>query len=917
MTDFCQTRLQLGCTSRSLKIVPSTGLDPKMTVFGRFPYPVTATFIQISITTLLFYGLSGLCSLVPWQRLQSSIKSFFQPSSNSDEIESLWPATDVTPSDWEPFRQRPLAHPEISKTTNDFRTDWRDVVEVLPLAVVFLLKLVLENIFVAYVTALFTDDSLIKTNKPIFRNTQPPTYILLRISIIPMSLLLNSLVTRTTTNSVLAAWSAFLASIALLIVTIPLIRQVNFGNITFGLLSSFSIALLPLLLFRKYHTLSNSFAIQRHMANELDPEFATTMERLRTREWLGMSCSIFNLTARISTFLSFLFMILSGELQDILNNCYVLNTKNFWLLVIGSGALVGTIVLLTFLLSILATPATPAVLSLPENVVQILIIRRLQLPLSSWLDIGMCWLSSMYFLFEKPGKESSYVKALTSGQKGNFMLRYMLFPAAVYAIVHYVALLTQTGAFNGHKQPSSFNNGVLWTNITATTFVIKDDYLGFRPNVDTVADLSLLQSQCHEISGRKGIDDVVHCLSYLRSDDYLSLPAAGSGLRASEQDPRKANFANADGHENTLSKYDSPSAAQSASASLIGTCAGPIIPFHVYWTGPMTWRVELFIKAYLYTQNLPCSRLWLWLDCDLDSMCMEAMGRDRLFQRFIPLVERGDIVLQAWKFPSRVPLPKGNNSTDDNLDHSSDTNEAGGRVLAKGIVEDASGQRWLMLNPTHIAFSPVLVSDAVRFIVLHQHGGLYCDMDILLMRDMRPMLLPDPVSGPRAFAEEWVERAHPADYNTAVISLPANSSLSTYLLRGGFRMGLNFHPKAIGLMMWRDGRNGELARLHNSVFDPLVTSLRREGTSTCTVPCHKNFQSAFMSHVENAPMEWSAYNGKQLGNQPQEGSENDGSGVPTNRTMENFFRGAWAYHIHNQVMFLFLIGSLLCLLSKR
>lgn len=122
-----------------------------MTVSGRFPYPVTTTFIQISITTLLFYGLSRLCFLVPGERLQSFIKLFSQPSSTSEEIESLWPAPDVTPSNWKPLRRRPLAHPEIPKTANEFRTDWRDVFEVLPLAVVFLLKLVLENIFVAYV----------------------------------------------------------------------------------------------------------------------------------------------------------------------------------------------------------------------------------------------------------------------------------------------------------------------------------------------------------------------------------------------------------------------------------------------------------------------------------------------------------------------------------------------------------------------------------------------------------------------------------------------------------------------------------------------------------------------------------------------------------------------------------------------
>ena len=122
-----------------------------MTVSGRFPYPVTATFVQISITTLLFYGLSRLCFLVSWERLQSFIKLFSQPSSTSDEFESLWPAPDVTPSDWKPLRRRPLAYPEIPKTANEFRTDWRGLVEALPLAVVFLLKLVFENIFVAYV----------------------------------------------------------------------------------------------------------------------------------------------------------------------------------------------------------------------------------------------------------------------------------------------------------------------------------------------------------------------------------------------------------------------------------------------------------------------------------------------------------------------------------------------------------------------------------------------------------------------------------------------------------------------------------------------------------------------------------------------------------------------------------------------
>ena len=82
--------------------------------------------------------------------------------------------------------------------------------------------------------------------------------------------------------------------------------------------------------------------------------------------------------------------------------------------------------------------------------------------------------------------------------------------------------------------------------------------------------------------------------------------------------------------------------------------------------------------------------------------------------------------------------------------------------------------------------------------------------------------------------------------------------------------------------------------LHNAVFDPLVTNLRRKGSEVCTVPCHKNFKSAFMRVVEEPEYEWSNYHGPRV-------DDRMGTWPPTNRTLSNFFRGAWAYHIHNQV----------------
>lgn len=334
----------------------------------------------------------------------------------------------------------------------------------------------------------------------------------------------------------------------------------------------------------------------------------------------------------------------------------------------------------------------------------------------------------------------------------------------------------------------------------------------------------------------------------------------------------------------------------------IGICPGEIIPFHVYWTGPATWRFELFIKAYLYTQNLPCSRLWIWLDEDLHPSAVSTMlCSDPIFARFLPLVRRGDITLKSWSFPSRIPIPKNtifandnsnnNTITTDNLyitPHPSPTNP-NETFIAPNLLLDANNETYLILPPTLSTLPPVQISDAVRFITLHLHGGLYLDLDVLLLRDMRPVLLPH-----HPFAEQWVERSPPSDYNTAVISLQANSSLSSYLLRGGVRMGMNFHPLVLGRMMVSEGREGELARLQNAVFDPLVTNLRRKNTDVCTVPCHKNFKSAFMRVVEEPELEWRSYRGERV---------EDGVGMypPTNRTLENFFRGSWAYHIHNQV----------------
>lgn len=489
-----------------------------------------------------------------------------------------------------------------------------------------------------------------------------------------------------------------------------------------------------------------------------------------------------------------------------------------------------------------------------------------------------------------------------------------------------------------HQSPSSklivekINSNANWFNRPASLVVPRDNYMGKRPGVDTVANLTKLVAECRgSYENIEKMPYVYDCLKYLNEGEkeYFYIPPKGD--RASEQPPTHAEYLDADGAQNSLAEYP---AYKPATKDSPGQCNGPIVPYHVYWTGPATWRVELFVKSHFQTQNIPCVRLWIWLDGDRDANAVDKMlNQDPLFEKFLPFVKRGDIVLKTWKFPSRIALPKGDNT--DGVGYwktPGKPNSKNETLVADGLIRDASGQEWLVLTEKQMTFLPVAVSDAVRFVVLHMYGGVYFDMDVIMLRDMRPLSIGEEHS----FAERWGGHPSPGDYNTAIMSLSANSSLSSYLLRGGVRMGLNFHPRVIGVMAVKDHRNKEFHMLETAAFDPIWTEFNRGRLGKCTVPCIHDYSQVFKG--KNAfPMkdEWKTYDGPEL--KLASGSKDRGhfwdmrratepetkemltydrdalskaeykieedNYPPTNRTMENFFRGAWTYHIHNQVCF--------------
>lgn len=451
----------------------------------------------------------------------------------------------------------------------------------------------------------------------------------------------------------------------------------------------------------------------------------------------------------------------------------------------------------------------------------------------------------------------------------------------------------------------------------------EDDYLGPRPHADTYANFTRLIEVCRgSLSGLEKMRNVYDCLKYLaeKEQDYYFIPDNG-----------------------TDSSTDGPAIGETElpTQSSIGQCPGPIIPYHTYWTGPATWRVELFIKAYLHTQNLACSRLYLWLDADAHPTAVADMLQDALFSNLLPLVKRGDIILREWKFPSKIPIPASPENVDPWYAEAVPDPSTGVTIIGDVVIREPDRSEWVVLTPRQLTFLPVAVSDAVRFIVLHLWGGLYCDMDVVMLRDFRPLLLPPN----HAFAERWAVHTHPGDYNTAIMSLVANSSLSSYLLRGGVRMGVNFHPRVIGRMAWKDSRNEEFAMFETGLFDPIWGEFNWGREGKCAIPCLRDYSAVFIGEGKKvkASGEWESWDGKQLEIVYQSGdrtaakfgkrkytqrpqmrtqaphipaSETSSSAFkteeetydittdpypPNNRTLSNFFRGAYSYHIHNQV----------------
>ena len=119
--------------------------------------------------------------------------------------------------------------------------------------------------------------------------------------------------------------------------------------------------------------------------------------------------------------------------------------------------------------------------------------------------------------------------------------------------------------------------------------------------------------------------------------------------------------------------------------------------FHVYWYGELTKKQILCIKSYLVTQDLSKTILIVWLDCEL------SYTKDNI-----------------------AKIPKHKN------------------IQVKPYMPDVYAHKTLLSNQKYVTITPDkehkdLVkyrSDLARIILLYLYGGIYYDLDMILLKDL-------------------------------------------------------------------------------------------------------------------------------------------------------------------------------------
>lgn len=247
---------------------------------------------------------------------------------------------------------------------------------------------------------------------------------------------------------------------------------------------------------------------------------------------------------------------------------------------------------------------------------------------------------------------------------------------------------------------------------------------------------------------------------------------------------------------------------------------------HAYWQGELGAKPVLSLKSFLATQDPAQFSICLWLE---ETAGFPEHHTNPHLAPLLPLITVKPF--SAVREAARTPL-----------------------APVDGDIPEIARQKSILLNGGK---DSVNHSNTFRQLILYKYGGIYFDLDVLFLRDLR--LLFDALRI-EEFCYRWALEPYA---NSALLKLHQQSRLAQRLLLKGIRLG-SYKPR---LLLNFDDRNLDMWVLPSGFFDP--------------------FWLSFDVHDASPPRYFQSFA--------------DFFGPSrTACSFDEFYAGAFAYHWHNQ-----------------
>ena len=225
-----------------------------------------------------------------------------------------------------------------------------------------------------------------------YAHTELPMYVLVRIGIVPLTALADSLL-KGTRHTIPLLSATLSATLNLLVASCRGHIRVTWDSILAGVISSFCAALFPVLLYSTYQNLS-----------------APSPERARDPTSSRTTYTLLHHISLLSIIISLPLVLLSGELPSITRNIYFLDRPWHWFMMLCGSLGTFCVFTATVLLVLATSPLTTNFLTIPAYAFLIPVLAKFRMPIYSWVGIVLAFASSGWFVWVRR-RESRKVRA--------------------------------------------------------------------------------------------------------------------------------------------------------------------------------------------------------------------------------------------------------------------------------------------------------------------------------------------------------------------------------------------------------------------------------------------------------------------------------------------------------------------------